>query len=96
MYGRLWVKYLLIDVWQYSEYALDSEYVSVTQGSVENSLSYMFERFLSIPWALNMLVLEYTTVLNIPRFCINCVLKILTILNVLSSEYAKVLIVSGV
>ena len=51
----------------------------------------MFDRFLSIPWALNMLGLEYTRVVNIPRVCVNCILKILSILNVLSSEYAKVL-----
>ena len=51
----------------------------------------MFDRFLSIPWALNMLGLEYTRVVNISRFPVNCVLKMLSILDVLSSEYAKVL-----
>ena len=56
----------------------------------------MFDRFLSIPWALNMLGLEYTRVLNMPRFCVNRILKLLSILNVLSSEYAKVLNVPGV
>ena len=50
----------------------------------------MFDRFLSIPWALNMLELEYTRVVNMPRFCVNCILNILSILNVLNSEYAKV------
>ena len=49
----------------------------------------MFDRFLSIPWALNMLGLEYTRVVNMSRFCVNCILKILSILNVLSSEYPK-------
>ena len=81
---------------QGSEYASSSEYTSVTQGSVENSTSYMFDRFLSVPWALNMLGLEYARVVNMPRFCVNCILKILSILNVMSSEYAKVLNVSGV
>ena len=90
-YTRFWIKFFIIDIWQGSQYASSSEYTSVTQGSVENSSSYMFVRFLSIPWALNMLGLEYTRVVNIPRVCVNCILKILSILNVLSSEYAKVL-----
>ena len=68
---------------------LSFEKTSVTQGSVENSPSYMFVRFLSIPWALNMpgswICQGYTC------FCVNCILKILSIFNVLSSEYAKVL-----
>ena len=42
-------------------------------------------------WAFNMLGLEYARVVNMPRFCVNCILKILSILNVLSSEYAKIL-----
>ena len=40
---------------------------SVAQGSVENSPSYMFDRFLSIPWALNMLGCEYIRVVNMAR-----------------------------
>ena len=32
-----------MDIWHSSEYALSSEYASVTQGSVENTPSYMFE-----------------------------------------------------
>ena len=56
----------------------------------------MFDRFLSTPWALNMLELEHTRVVNMPRFRVNCILKIVSILNVLSSEYAKVWNVSGV
>ena len=32
--------------------------ISVTQGSVVNSPSCMFDRFLSIPWALNLPGLE--------------------------------------
>ena len=103
----------MIDVWQYSEYALDfeydmvlkvlglhkvlskifhqgseyassSEYTSVTRGSVENSPSYMFDRFLSIPWALILLGLEYARAVNMPRFCVNNILKILSILKVTS------------
>ena len=59
----------------------------------------MFDRLLSIPWALNLPGLEYTRVVNMPRLhmvlYVNSVLKNLIILNVLSSEYAKVLNVSG-
>ena len=56
----------------------------------------MFDRFLSIPPALNMLQLEYTRVVNMPTFCGNCILKILSVFNVLRFEYAKVLNVSGI
>ena len=56
----------------------------------------MFERFLSLPWALNMLDLKCTRVVNMPRFYVNCNLKILGILSVLSFEYDKVSNVSGV
>ena len=57
----------MIGIWHGSEYALSSEYASVTQGSVENAQSYMFDRVLSISWVLNMLRLEYTWVENIAR-----------------------------
>ena len=40
---------------------MSSEYTSLAQGSIESSPPYMFDRFLSIPWALNMLGLNYTT-----------------------------------
>ena len=40
---------------------MSSEYTSLAQGSVESSPPYMFDRFLSIPWALNMLGINYTT-----------------------------------
>ena len=66
-YTGLWMKFPIIDVWQDSEYASSSKHTSVTQGSIENSAPYMFDRFLSISWALNMLELEYTRVVNIPR-----------------------------
>ena len=56
----------------------------------------MFDRFLSIPWVLNKLGLEYARVVNMLRSCVNCILKIPTVLNVLNSEYAKVLNVSGI
>ena len=32
-----------------------------------------------------------TRLVNMPRFCVNYILKILSVLNVLSFEYAKVL-----
>ena len=60
----------------------------------------MFDRVLIIPRVLNMLGLEFAWVVNMPRLhwvlCLNCILKIHGILNVLSSEYAKVLNVAGV
>ena len=98
-YTRFWIKYFVIDVWQYSEHALDSEYatvlnilgslkavnkifhINIWQGSEYASSSentsatgfsrkqkpIMFDRFLSIPWALNLPGLEYTRVMIIPR-----------------------------
>ena len=92
-YTRLEIKFYIIDIWQGSEYASSSEYTSVTQGSVENNPSYIFHRFPS------MLELQYTRVVNTPRsLMVLCKLyfKILSILNVLSSEYAKDLNGSGV
>ena len=56
----------------------------------------MFVRVLSIPWALNILELEYTRVMNMKRFYVNCTLKILSVLIVLSYEYVKVLNVSRI
>ena len=34
---------------------------------MENSLSYVIELFLSIPWALNLPGLEYARVVNVPK-----------------------------
>ena len=107
-FTRFWIKYFVIDVWQYSEYALDSEYATVLNmlGShkVVNKIfhhkyltgfwiclefwkyqcypSYMFDRFLSIPWALNLVGLKYTwswICQGSAWFCIPCILKILTL-----------------
>ena len=92
-YTRLEIKFYIIDIWQ------GSEYTSVTQGSVENNPSYISDRFLSIPWALNMLGLKYTRVVNKPRFhMILCKVyfKIIIIFEVLSFEYANDLNGSGV
>ena len=93
-YTRFWIKYFMIDIWQYYEYALyseyarilnmlrllmvlnkfsvidiwhGSEYASVIQGSVQNDLSYMFDRALSIPRVINMLGHENTRVVNMTR-----------------------------
>ena len=82
-------KISIIDIWQGFEYASSSEYTSVTQGPVKSSPSYMLDRFLSIPRAVNLLGLEYRSVANMPRFCVNCILKILSILNVLSADYTR-------
>ena len=68
-----------------------------TQGSVENRLSYMFNRLLRIPQIINMLGLEYTRVANMQGcigFSVSCILKIQAMLNVFS--YAKFLNLSGV
>ena len=64
---RLWIKFSIINIWQGSEYASSSENISITHGSVENSPSYMFDRFLSISWALSLPGLAYTRVVNKPR-----------------------------
>ena len=90
-YTRLWIKFTIIDIWQVSENAWSSQYTSVTQGSVKNSPSYMFGRLLNIPWALNMLGLEDTRVVNMLRLHIilrKLYFKDFNILNVLSSEHA--------
>ena len=42
----------ITDIWLDPEDTLSSEYTSVTEGSVRNSTSYMFSRFLSFPWAM--------------------------------------------
>ena len=60
-------KIFQIDICQGSEYASICEYTSLPQGSEENSPSYIFDWFLSIPWALNVLRLEYTRIVNMPR-----------------------------
>ena len=64
-YTNLWIKFSIINIWQGSEYSSSSENASVTQGFIENSPSYMFDRFLSIPWTLNLSGLEYTRVLSV-------------------------------
>ena len=58
------IKFPIIGIWQGSEYVSSSEYASVTQGSVENSPSYMLDRVWRIPRVINKLGLEYTKVLN--------------------------------
>ena len=66
-YTRSRIKFSIINIWRGSRYASSSEYTSVTQGSVENTPSYMFDRFLSMLLALNMRELHYTRVVNMPR-----------------------------
>ena len=61
------IKFPIIGIWQGSEYVSSSEYASVTQGSVENGPSYMFDRVWRIPRIINMLGLEYTRVVNLTR-----------------------------
>ena len=61
------IKFSIINICQGSEYVSSSENTSVTQGSVENSLSYLFDRFLIIHWALNLPGLEYARIVNMPR-----------------------------
>ena len=62
------MKFSIIDTWQVSEYASRSGHASVTQGSVENSPSYMLDRVLSI-LVLSMLGLEDTCY---TWFCVLC------------------------
>ena len=81
-YTKLCIKFSILDIWLGFEYALGSEYTTVTQGSVENNPSYMFDRFLSISWALSMLELKYTRVVNMPKLQmvrVKCILKIFSI-----------------
>ena len=61
------MKISIINICKGSEYASSSKNISVTLGSVENSPSRMFDRFLSIPWALNLPGLESSRVMNMPR-----------------------------
>ena len=52
----------------------------------------MFDRFLIIHWTFNLPGLEYTRVVihqGYTSFCVNCILKILSILNVLSTDYSS-------
>ena len=101
-YARFWIKFSIIDISQGPEYALNFEYTSATQGSVENSQSYIFDRFLSFPWALNMLGLKYTRAVIMPRlnmvlcklyfkdsqYCMSWVLNILRFWIYHESKYA--------
>ena len=48
LYTWFWIQLSIIDIWQGSEYVSSFEYASFTQDSVENSLSYIFDRVLSI------------------------------------------------
>ena len=66
-YARVMNEISKIDIWHGSEYASNSDYGSFTQGSVENAPSYMFDRVLSIARVLNVLGLEYASVVNIAR-----------------------------
>ena len=61
------MKFPKIGIGHGSEYTSNSDYGSFIQGSVENAPSYMFDRVLSIPRVLNLLGLEYASVVNIAR-----------------------------
>ena len=76
-----------------SEYASSSECVSVPQGSAENSPSYSLgSQYARVRICRGCEFVKVTQ----GSFCINCILKIYGVLNVLSSEYTKVLNASGV
>ena len=131
-YTRFWTKYFLIDVSQYSEYALDSEYATVLNmlGSHKVVNKIFHYKYLTGFWVCLEFwkyqcytefcrkqsvihvwqVSKYSLGSQSARtwiykgrewqgytwFCVNYILKILSILDVLSSEYAKVCNVSGV
>ena len=63
-YTWFWVKFSIIDIWHCSEYASSPDHGSFTHGSVENSLSCMFDRVMSIPGVLIMLGPEDTKTVN--------------------------------
>ena len=87
-HGRyLTVLWICLEFWicQGFKYVSSSEYVTVTQGFVEKGLQYFLGSQYTRAWIYGGC--EYVKVTN-------CVLKIHGILNVLSSEYAKVLNVS--
>ena len=52
---------------QASEYASSSKYANVTQGSVKNGPSQMFDRVLSALRVLDMLRLKYAKAANMSR-----------------------------
>ena len=66
-----------IDVWQDSKYSAGYEYGSVTQGSQENAPLKIFDRVLNMPLFWN------SRVTGSSKFCINCILEIHGILNML-------------
>ena len=74
-------KFSIIDISQGFEYASSFEYDSVTQSSVHIS------RVLNM-FGLN--IQEWWICQGYTGFSVNCILKIYGILNVSSSEYAKV------
>ena len=60
-FPNIWKK----KIWFFVQwYVSSSEYAIVTQGSVENDPSYVFDRVLSISRVLIMLGFEYTRVVN--------------------------------
>ena len=44
-YARFWIKYFMIDVWQYYEYALYSEYVKVLNMLGLRSIIHVWQNF---------------------------------------------------
>ena len=106
----------MIDAWQYSEYALDSEYATVLNmlglHKIMNKVfhhGYLTGFCRKQPVIHVWQVCEYSLSSQYARawiykgreylqgytcFCVKCIFKILSVLNVLSSEFAKVLKVS--
>ena len=71
-YPKLCMKYLIISVWHYDEYALDSEYprvlnIPVLHSVWESDLLYVCARVLRIHWVINMLGLEFKKAMNMAR-----------------------------
>ena len=92
-YTRFWIKYFLIEVWQYSEYALDSEYVKVLNPLLHKAASKIFNHnYLTGFW----ICLEFWIYHFYTRFCrkqpgytFDRFLSILWALNMLGFEYMQ-------
>ena len=94
-YARFWIKYFVIDVWQYSGNALDSDYASVLNklGShrVVNKISH--HKYLTGFW----ICLEFWkyqcyigSVENIPSYMFDRFLSIPSILSLPGHEFTRV------
>ena len=94
-YTRFWIKYFVIDVWQYSEYALDSEYGTVLNklGSHKVVSKIFYHKYLTGFW----ICLEFWkyqcyigSVENIPSYMFDRFLSIPSTLSLPGHEFTRV------